>query len=81
MTRHLVREMPHLLRLGGQTLSLFNLLSAPTPLVLELSIQAHRIHILGPPLAPAGEEDLLRVSGDIVASECLQKTLGSYSRC
>lgn len=48
------------------------------PLVLQSLIKGDLVDILAPPLAPAGEEDLLGVSGEVVPRECPQYALGPY---
>lgn len=57
---------------------LLNFLFAGAPLVLKRLIESQSINILAPPLAPAGEKDLLRVLGQIVARKGAEDALCSY---
>ena len=54
-----------------------NLLFARAPLVLKRLVESESVHILAPPLAPAGEEDLLRVLGQIIPRKGAEDTLCS----
>jgi hypothetical protein len=45
------------------------------PLVLQTLIQARLINIFGPPLAPAGKKDLIRVLWEVVTRKGTQNIL------
>lgn len=48
---------------------LLQLLLARAPLGLQRLVERLLVHVLGPPLAPARQEDLLRVLGEVVPDE------------
>lgn len=58
-------------------LGLFDLLLAQTPLVLQLGVEASLVDGLWPPFAPASQEDLLRISGEIFRLDRAKKVLGT----
>jgi hypothetical protein len=59
-------------------LGLLNVLLAQTPLVLQRSIKTQSIDILGPPFTPASQENLFRISGEIIGSDRAKDTMGTY---
>ena len=61
------------------TLLTLNLLFAWAEPLLEVPVQRLPIHVLGPPLAPARKEDLLRVRGEVTALKGLNDTLRTYN--
>lgn len=56
----------------GQPLVPLEVLLARAPLVLQGLVERVAVDVLGPPLAPAGEEDALRVLGEVVPEEGAQ---------
>lgn len=59
----------------------FNGLFIRIPLILECLVQTCTVDVLGPPLSPAGQEDLLWIFGEVVPRESIQETLSTYIRC
>lgn len=53
-------------------LFLLDLFFARTPFILQFLVKRKFIHILAPPFAPAGQEDPLRVVGQVIAREGTQ---------
>ena len=53
----------------SETFFLLKLLLARAPLVLEILVQRVAVDVLGPPVAPAGEEDAFRVLGEIISKQ------------
>jgi hypothetical protein len=60
-------------------LGIFNILLAQTPLILQRRIKTRSIDILGPPFTPASQENLLRISREIVDGDRAEDILGTYS--
>lgn len=58
-------------------LGLFDLLLAQTPLVLQLGVETSLVDGLGPPFTPASQEDLLRISGEVLRLDRAKKVLGT----
>ena len=65
--------------LGGDAFFLLDLLLARRPLVLQFLVQREPVHVLGPPLAPARQEHLLRVLGNVVPEEGSQQVRTTYN--
>lgn len=63
--------------LAGKTFLLLNFLSAGTPLVLQVSIKAQSDNISGPPLSPAGQEDLIGISREIADGKSAEEVFGT----
>lgn len=59
-------------------LGLLNILLAQTPLILQRSIKTRGIDILGPPFTPTSQEDLFRISGEIIGRDRAEDVLGTY---
>ena len=66
--------------LGGDAFFLLDLLLARRPLVLQFLVQREPVHVLGPPLAPARQEHLLRVLGNVVPEEGPQQARATYNK-
>ena len=58
-------------------LGILDLFLAQTPLLLQVPVEAHRIHILRPPLPPASQEDLFGVGREVSRGERAEKILGT----
>lgn len=61
-----------------QRLGLLNILLAQTPLILQRRIKTGSIDILGPPFTPASQEDLFRISREIISRDRAEDVLGTY---
>ena len=59
-------------------LGLLNILFAQTPLILQRRIKTRTIDILGPPFAPTSQEDLFRISREIIGRDRTEDVLGTY---
>jgi hypothetical protein len=64
--------------LSENRLGVLNLLLAQTPLILQRSVEACFVDRLGPPFAPASQENLLGISRDIRGCDRAENVLGAY---
>lgn len=59
-------------------LGLLNILLTQTPLILQRTIKTRSIDILGPPFAPTSQENLFRISREIIGRDRAEDVLGTY---
>src|SRR4051812_15636880 len=53
---------------------LLNILPCRTPLILKPDVQRLPVDVLGPPLSPARQEDLLRVLWEVISIKSTENT-------
>lgn len=78
ISNHLSSHAPSRIPLSINALFPLDGFLTRTPLVLQRLVKRLFVDVLAPPFAPTGEEDLLRISGEIVPGKCSQDALSAW---